>query len=140
MNTLCHYTIARFMPHVEAEEFANVGVVLFAPARHYFGFALLPRQSERVAHFFPSVDARSFERVMHDLRNELARQTPAFEQASAQTGAALWQELTKPKSSQIRFSAERVALTDAPAQHLQALYARYVQAHPAPASLEALAG
>lgn len=126
MSTLCHYTIARFMPHVETEEFANVGVVLFAPTQHYFGFEVLQNQSERVAHFFADVDARSFERAMHDLRSELARQASAFAQAGADTGAALWQELIKPKSSQIRFSAERVVLTDAPAAQLQTLYACYV--------------
>ncbi|WP_275249098.1 DUF3037 domain-containing protein [Vandammella animalimorsus] len=139
MNTLCHYSIARFMPHVETEEFANVGVVLYAPAHRYFGFELLHRQSERLAHFFAGVDASSFERTMHDLRSELSRQAPAFEQASAQTGAALWQELIKPKSSQIRFSAERVVLTDAPATQLQALYERYVNAHRAQALPGAIA-
>ncbi|PAT36010.1 DUF3037 domain-containing protein [Vandammella animalimorsus] len=133
MNELCLYAIARFMPFVETEEFANVGVVLFAPAQRYFGFQLLADAPQRITQFFATLQAPVFQRAMHDLREELERLPPLFAQRDATAGMALWQELIKPKSSQIRFSTERIVLTNHPAEQLPQLYGRYVARSPLPA-------
>ncbi|WP_413913220.1 DUF3037 domain-containing protein [Candidatus Skiveiella danica] len=39
------------MPFVETGEFANVGVVMFAPTARYFGFKLLGGRYARVTNF-----------------------------------------------------------------------------------------
>ena len=56
MKTACHYAIVRFMPFVETEEFANVGVVLFAPQDRYFGFRLLGNRTSRITNFFEQME------------------------------------------------------------------------------------
>ena len=127
MNALCFYAIARFMPFIETEEFANVGVVLYSPSRHYFGFRVLTHRYARVTRFFEHVDGPMFRRTMVDWREELDRLALAFKTHDASLGMALWQELIKPKSSQIRFSTERVVLAGAPKVKLQELYGRYVE-------------
>lgn len=127
MNALCLYAIARFMPFVETEEFANVGVVLYSPSRHYFGFRVLTNRYARITRFFEHVDGPAFRRTMIDLRDELDRLALSFKTHDAHLGMTLWRELIKPKSSQIRFSTERVVLADAPKVKLQELYGRYVE-------------
>ena len=59
MNTACHYAIVRFMPFIETGEFANVGVVMFAPQARYFGFKLLVNRQARVTNFFEQLDAKT---------------------------------------------------------------------------------
>ena len=127
MNALCLYAIVRFMPFVETEEFANVGVVLYSPSRRYFGFRVLTHDCARITRFFEHVDGPAFGRTMVDLQGELDRVAGSFPTLDAGAGAALWGELIKPKSSQIRFSAERAVLADDPMAKLQELYGRYVE-------------
>ena len=127
MNALCLYAIVRFMPFVETEEFANVGVVLYSPSRCYLGFRVLTQRYARITRFFEHVDGPAFRRTMVELRGELQRLASAFRTGDAAQGMALWQELIKPKSTQIRFSGERVVLGGTPSAQLQDLYARYVE-------------
>lgn len=132
MNALCFYAIVRFMPFVETEEFANVGVVVYCPSRRSFGFRVLTNRYARITRFFEHVEGPAFRRTMIELRAELDRLTRSFKTCDANAGLALWHELIKPKSSQIRFSAERVVLADAPKVKLQELYGRYVERSFAP--------
>lgn len=40
MTTPCLYSIIRYAPYAETEEFANVGVVLCAPKKNFFVITL----------------------------------------------------------------------------------------------------
>lgn len=128
---LCFYAIVRFTPFVETEEFANVGVVLYAPADKYFGFDMLTTRLARVAAFFEPVDAALLRRTMKDVRDELERVAHEFEALTrlgrADAGMALWRELLKPKSSQIALSSERVVLSERPREQVGELFKRYVE-------------
>lgn len=128
---LCFYAIVRFVPFAETEEFANVGVALYAPHSGYFGFKVLRKRLARITAFFEHVDAALLRRTMVDVRDEMARVEAEFEklaqQGPAEAGMALWRELTKPKSSQIALSSERVVLTEQPRAQLADLFARYVE-------------
>lgn len=136
MTTVCHYSIVRFQPFVETGEFANVGVVLFAPAARYFGFKLLVNRHARVTNFFEQLDAKVFRLSMRTFRDELQRVAEMLKplgtdrrlKALDKDGAlALWQEVIKPRETMIRFSESRVVLAHDAKAKLQELYGFYVE-------------
>lgn len=136
MKTACHYAIVRFMPFVETEEFANVGVVLFAPQARYFGFRLLGNRTGRITNFFEQMEVATYRAFMRDLREELDRVSGAFKTLGTdrrlnsldEKGAwALWSELIKPRASLVRFGEGRLVLAADPQTKLQDLYGYYVE-------------
>lgn len=136
MNTACHYAIVRYMPFVETGEFANVGVVLFAPNTRYFGFKLLGNRYARVTNFFEQMDAKVFRASMNTCREELQRIDRMLKQLGTdrrlrnldRDGAIrLWGEIIKPRETMLRFSDSRVVLAAEPAVKLKALYEYYVE-------------
>lgn len=52
MTTPCLYSIVRYAPYAETEEFANIGVVICAPKENYFDFQITKRNDSRVKSFF----------------------------------------------------------------------------------------
>jgi hypothetical protein len=136
MNTACHYAIVRFMPFVETGEFANVGVVMFAPNARYFGFKLLGNRFARVTNFFEQMDAKVFRASMSTFREELQRIDGMLKQMGTdrrlrtldREGAVrLWGEIIKPRETMLRFSESRVALADDPRVKMLELYEYYVE-------------
>ncbi len=136
MNTACHYAIVRFMPFVETGEFANVGVVMFAPNARYFGFKLLGNRYARVTNFFEQMDAKVFRTSMSTFREELQRIDGMLKQMGTdrrlktldRDGALrLWGEIIKPRETMLRFSESRVVLAEEPRARMLALYEYYVE-------------
>lgn len=136
MKSACHYAIVRFSPFVETGEFANVGVVLFAPDARFFGFKLLVNRYARVTNFFEQLDAKTFRAAIYTLREELQRidgmlkglgtdrRLKGLDHAGA---LALWQELLKPRETMLRFGTSRLVLADDPEAKLRELYAYYIE-------------
>lgn len=136
MNTACHYAIVRFTPFVETGEFANVGIVLFAPSARFFGFQTLGQRVSRITNFFEEMDAQVFRASMHATREELQRissmikdmgtdrRLKTFDKESA---VRLWLEILKPRESMVRFSDSRLVMTADPKIKLQELFAYYVE-------------
>ncbi|MHB1187987.1 DUF3037 domain-containing protein [Thiobacillus sp.] len=136
MNTACHYAIVRFMPFVETGEFANVGVVMFAPNARYFGFKLLGNRYARVTNFFEQMDAKVFRASMSTFREELQRIDGMLKQMGTdrrlktldRDGAVrLWGEIIKPRETMLRFSESRVVLAEEPRAKMLALFEYYVE-------------
>lgn len=136
MNIACHYAIVRFMPFVETGEFANVGVVMFAPGARYFGFKLLGNRYARVTNFFEQMDARVFRAAMRTFREELQRIDGILKQmgtdrrlrALDREGALrLWGEIVKPRETMLRFGEDRIVLADDPQAKLRGLFEYYVE-------------
>lgn len=136
MNTACHYAIVRFMPFVETGEFANVGVVLFAPNARYFGFKLLGNRYARVTNFFEQMDAKVFRASMGTFREELQRIDGMLKQMGTdrrlktldRDGAVrLWGEIIKPRETMLRFSDSRVVLAEEPRAKMLELFEYYVE-------------
>lgn len=136
MKTACHYAIVRFMPFVETGEFANVGVVLFAPTVRYFGFKLLGNRHGRVTGFFEQLNAKVFRTALRTFHDEMQR----IEGMLKQTGKdsrfndlghdgtlRLWGEVVKPRETMLRFSEARMALADDPCAKVLELYQYYVE-------------
>lgn len=136
MKTACHYAIVRFMPFVETEEFANVGVVLFAPRARYFGFRLLGHRVSRVTNFFEQLELATCRAVMRDLREELDRISAVFKGIGTDrrmnalndpAGWRLWTELIKPRASVVRFGEGRLVMAVEPQAKLRELFGFYVE-------------
>jgi hypothetical protein len=136
MNTACHYAIVRFTPFVETGEFANVGILMFAPNARYFGFKLLGNRYARVTNFFEQMDAKVFRSSMNTFREELQRIDGMLKRMGTdrrlktldrEGTLRVWGEIIKPRETMLRFSESRVVLATEPRAKLQALYEYYVE-------------
>ncbi len=136
MKTACHYAIVRFMPFVETGEFANVGVVLFAPNARYFGFKLLGNRYARVTHFFEQMDAKVFRAAMHTCKEELMRIDRMLKQMGTdlrfktldrEGTLALWNEVIKPRETMLQFGESRLVLADDAQAKVRELFEYYVE-------------
>ncbi len=136
MKTACHYAIVRFMPFVETGEFANVGVVLFAPNARYFGFKLLGNRYSRVTHFFEQMDAKVFRAAMHTCKEELVRIDRVLKQMGTdlrfkaldrEGTLALWNEVIKPRETMLQFGESRLVLADNAQAKVRELFEYYVE-------------
>ncbi len=67
-----YYSIVRFAPFAETEEFANVGIVLSAPAIKRMEYRLASEHLERVNRFFDF--AAVFAKALEMAKNELDAQ------------------------------------------------------------------
>lgn len=136
MKSVCHYSIVRFQPFVETGEFANVGVVLFAPAARYFGFKLLGNRYARVTNFFEQLDARVVRTALRTFREELQRVGEMLKPMGTDrrlrvldkdAALGVWSEVIRPRETMIRFSDSRLVMAEDVKAKLQELFAFYVE-------------
>ncbi len=131
------YAIIRFQPHVETEEFANIGIVLVAPRAGYLDFRLETRRHGRVTSFFDSLEPTAIRTVLKNYSSELKRirdlaghvgdgQT-RFEFDLTDNAEHLFHALTKDREGIIRFSDIRFAMADNPKAKLEELFEYYVR-------------
>lgn len=131
------YAIIRFQPHVETEEFANIGIVLVAPRMGYLDFRLETRRLSRLTSFFDSVEATTIRGVLKSYYVELKRikdlaghtgsGQSRFEFELSDNAEHLFHALTKDREGVIRFSEVRFAMTDNPKAKLDELFNYYVR-------------
>ena len=124
------YAIIRFQPHVETEEFANIGIVLVCPQQGFFNFILQDRRTKRVTDFFGALDRGHYRRAVKAVEEELLRIRSAMLGTPAQGRAdalrASLDFLAQPREAIVRFSQPRVLLAQDPAQTLQDKFDHYV--------------
>ncbi len=130
----CHYSVVRFCPYPETDEFANVGVVLACPTLGYFdGRRADLRKRGRVGGFFPELDPHIYRTAIttFEATITLRRQIPVDGQlltdADAQRHREAFFALVRPRESILYFSETRVILADNPATALEELFAAYVE-------------
>lgn len=137
MNRIAYqYAIVRFTPFIETGEFANVGVVMMAASEQYFDFKLKTKRYGRVTQFFEDLDSSFYSATLNDLQSELNRIQEVLKNHKSEhrDGGSvkplpqqLFNELTRPRESIIRFSDPGVVLTDNPAEKLKDLFGYYVE-------------
>ena len=101
MNQTARYSIVRFLPYAETEEFANVGVVLFAPGKRYFDFRL-NNKWRRIGAFFEPLERRVFAEGIRAFGEELQRTRALamgmFGDSRGQAAAAgVFEDLVRPR-------------------------------------------
>ncbi len=124
MRYACIYSIVRFAPFAETEEFANVGIVLTAPASRRMAYKLASEGLERVNHFFGC--APFFAKALEMAKNELDAVRAMTATAQEDQIVNHFRYLTEPKESLIRFSAMRSILVDDFDVTLTELFAHYI--------------
>lgn len=132
----CNYAVVRFLPYLETGEFANVGIVVFAPETRYFGFKLETVKVSRVTDFFPEMEASFYREALRLFRKQLQTFQDAFGSKNPlQTDWApdgeqaknLFRELIRTRESVIRFSEAGTILATDPAKAMDGLFQRYVE-------------
>ena len=124
MTHVARYSIIRFLPYAETEEFANVGIVLYASTARYFDFQL-SNKWRRLSGFFDKLDRRVFAQGVAAFSEELAR----TREMAGQESSAQWvfDDLVRPREALFRFSAVRAVVTESPQAKLQELFDHYVE-------------
>lgn len=124
MKYACLYSIVRFAPFAETEEFANVGIVLSAPAIGRMEYRLARKNLKRVNHFFECNNL--FAKAMEIAQNELDAMQAMTKEAQESQIVNHFRFLTEPKESLIRFSAMRSILVENFDATLDELFGRYI--------------
>lgn len=126
MKQFCHYSIIRFMPFLETEEFANIGVLLFSPQTGYISFKLAPKRFARVTNFFDDLDGAIYQKGLEIFENELNRVTIESEYISGKYFIDYFKEVTRPREGVFRFGNLSGVMCDNPSVKLEELYNHYI--------------
>ena len=71
----CNYSVIRFLPYPETEEFANVGVLACCPETGWMNFILEQRKTKRIRDFFPELDVDMYTAGRKHFNTEMCRLT-----------------------------------------------------------------
>ena len=124
---LCKYSIIRFQPFVETEEFANIGIALYVPEKNELYFKLLSaKEHERVTHFFKPLNREIFVATIQIIRTEL-EQLQSVLREKFKSSINLYDELISPREGMIQYSQNRVLLSTDIQQSLRHLFEHYVK-------------
>lgn len=136
MNKItCQYAIVRFAPFIETGEFANVGIVLIADKKRFFGFQLEAKKYTRITHFFDKLEANVYLTTIKNIQKELERATEILNQHGfdkrnttndVNFARGLFNEIIRPRETIIKFGKMRTVLTDDPEKTLKELFRYYV--------------
>lgn len=125
MTTPCLYSIVRYAPYAETEEFANVGVVLCAPKTGQFHYHLTQSNDARVKNFFQ--DEIIFPHAKDAIARELKfAQEQSFKISSPEKLANFFNYLIGKKESIMHFSPARVVMAENPQELALNLFNKFV--------------
>jgi hypothetical protein len=125
MTYACLYSIVRFAPYAETEEFANVGILLSAPASGRMEYRLARKNLKRINRFFEC--APLFAKAMEIAQRELEAVRAMTAGAQESQIVNHFRFLTEPKESLIRFSPMRSILVNDLGTTLDELFDRYIE-------------
>lgn len=130
----CHYSVVRFAPYPETDEFVNVAVVLACPAIGFLNFKRADlRRRGRVGKFFPELDANIYTAAMVawedslEAFRSLATDGQTFNDCDRQRQREVFKTLVRPRESILYYSEPRVILSDDPAVTLDEIFGAYVE-------------
>ncbi|MBI5301602.1 MAG: DUF3037 domain-containing protein [Chloroflexi bacterium] len=119
------YAMIRIVPHVEREEFLNVGVMLLCRARQFFD-ARIHLDAARLAALAPDFDVQETQRHLDAIPHIIAGDAQAGELAAlSQSERFRW--LAAPRSTVIQVSPVHGGLTDDPRAELDRLFKEMVE-------------
>ena len=124
---ICKYSIIRFQPYPETEEFANIGIVLYVTASKRLEFKLLDvKQHARITHFFDHPLCKDvFVQTSKIIRSEIER-IKTFSNEKASADVDLYAELIRCREDIIRFSESRVLFCIDPVETVDKLFEHYI--------------
>jgi hypothetical protein len=114
------YAVVRVVPHVEREEFVNVGVIVFCAERRWLG-CKLTTDSSRLRALAPGVDAAEISRHLDGLRAVCVGE-PSAGPIAALPPSERFHWLVAPRSTAIQTSAVHSGIAEDPAAALERLF------------------
>lgn len=124
----CKYNLIRFQPVVDADEFANVGVVLVSMLTYELHFKLLPTErTQRVLSFFEPLQESVLIQALDSVNLEL---TGLKDLLAEQQKIQYYDYRVVPRDGLISYSSTRAILTETPESTLEQLYYRYIERKP----------
>jgi len=130
MTTLaCSYAALRFLPYRETGEFANIGVVVWAPDACAFVFKINERLQGRMRGFFPGLDVKLYREALRGVEDMLQALSHQFIVGKAATLDALtnrFHELVRTREGLMTFGPAGAMLAQSPDAALDELYQRLV--------------
>lgn len=129
----CYYSILRFCPYPETDEFVNVGVVLACPSVGFLSFRRTRRRLARVNDFFPELDPKVFSAALQGQEDAMRQHLRAArsDQLLAEFDSARRKDgffaLIRPRETILFFSEPRVILSSEPSESLNQLFEAYVE-------------
>lgn len=125
MTTPCLYSIIRYAPYAETEEFANIGVVLCAPKLGQFHYQLTQSNNARVKNFFQ--DEIIFPHAKDAIAREMQfAQEQSYKFYSPEKLANFFNYLIGKKESIVHFSPARVVMAESPQELTFELFNKFV--------------
>jgi len=129
-----HYSVLRFAPYPETDEFVNVGVVLSCAAIGYLDYKRADlRRRGRVGKFFPELDANIYSAAMFAWEDSIKPfcRVPTdgqlFHDADQQRQREVFKTLVRPRESILFYSEPRVILSHDPVATLDEVFGAYVE-------------
>ena len=119
------YAIVRVVPHVEREEFINVGVILFCDARDFLT-ARIELDEARLLALFPGVDLPLVRRHL-EVIPRICEGGPSAGPIGQLPLRERWHWLVAPRSDVLQVSAPHTGLCEAPEEWLERLLDRVVR-------------
>ncbi|EGU40878.1 hypothetical protein VII00023_08089 [Vibrio ichthyoenteri ATCC 700023] len=127
MKKLVRYSVIRFMPYTETQEFANVGVVVHVPQTGGILFRLASKRFARVSQFFDDLDGQLYSNAIEMFNFELLRIKDFAKDMRGKNLAGFMDEVTRQREGFLIFSETAALLTsDSLELVLEKLFEQYV--------------
>ncbi len=118
------YAIVRVVPHVEREEFMNVGVIVFCRAARFLQ-ARLKLDTQRLTTLAPDLDPATVQEQL-DLVHWLCAGGPGTGEIGALPQPDRFRWITSPRSTSLQFSAIHCGLCDDPHMALDEIFDKMI--------------
>lgn len=124
---LVRYSVIRFMPFPETQEFANVGVVAYTPHNGGVFYRLANKRHARISNFFDDLDGKLLAGAIDIFDDELKRIQEFATGLSGKELVNIMNELTRQREGFMTFSETASLLTEQKLEDITfKLYERYV--------------
>ncbi|WFE91467.1 DUF3037 domain-containing protein [Roseibium porphyridii] len=107
MGGIGQYAILRFRPYPETGEFANVGIVVWAPTTRELAYKVVPKNFPRVRNFFQELETSILKETLASFEKELSRLKTDLSGLSEKKFNSAIIHFTRPRETIFKFSELR---------------------------------
>ena len=126
MKTLYEFSVIRFMPFAETQEFANVGIVLWSSNPNVVLTKLAPAPFNRINNFFDDLDGKLYGNARQIMDLELDRIKRYVTSSSIKDFDSIMSELTRQREGVMTYSEVGGVLADNAEYVLEKLYSAFI--------------
>lgn len=127
MGSVGQYAILRFRPFPETGEFANIGVIVWAPASKEFAYKIAPKNFGRVRNFFRELEPNVLKETLLSFEKELKRIHITIHNLGEREIHSVLQNFTRPRETIFQFSEVRsIKLKESAEKLCEKLFEKYV--------------